>query len=202
MSEREQAFINMHQEIKVTENAIKSYYELLKLHGIKCEEIPNIAITCNNKIIALENQFKKAGLNFFESECYFVILFRFQHLMSEAYTALQDSVSTLKVSKEQANEFVNSYKQPSFFEKLFKHAKYEPKTSFLTPEQKQNIKVLIQQYIGFDNMIFSFSLNTDMENAIAFYKAIAVTNGIITEENFNHRTRKIFQELRILGYEL
>ena len=85
---------------------------------------------------------------------------------------------------------------------VFKNAKYEPKTSILTSEQIKNVELLVKKYVECDNMIFSFSLNADIENAIAFYKAIAVTNGVITEEEFNYRIKKIFQELRLLGYEL
>lgn len=202
MSKREQVFTRMHQEIRITENALKSYYELLSLHCIKCKEIPNIAITCNNKIIALENEFKQAGINFFESECYFVIEFRLQSIMSVAYDNLRKCVSMLKVSEDQINEFINSFKRPSFFEIVFKGAKYEPKTSLLTPEQKENVLFFVKKYIAFDNLIFSFSLKDEMENTIAFYKSVAVTNGIVTEEEFNYRFEKIFQELSLLGYEL
>lgn len=202
MSEREQVFNTIHQEIDITENVLKSYYELLKLHCINGKEIPNIAITCNNKIIALENEFKRAGKNFFESECWFVIELRLQSIMSVAFDFLQKCVSIFNVSEDQINEFFNSYKRPSFFDMVFNNAKYEPKTSILTSEQIKNVELLVKKYVECDNMIFSFSLNADIENAIAFYKAIAVTNGVITEEEFNYRIKKIFQELRLLGYEL
>lgn len=185
-------------------DVIDNCNELARLHGLKQERIPNIIITYNNKIIALEKEFKKAGIDFYdntECESRFIIEFQLQSLIISAFYYINSYMSALAVSENQANEFVDSFKKPSFFEKAFKGAQYAPKTSLLTPEQKQSAISFLKKYVECDNTLYTFSLKDNMEKSISFYRDYVVTQGGVSDKDFNTRVEKIHSELKLLGYD-
>lgn len=206
-SEREKAitFTNIRESyFDKMVNIIENCDELSKLYNLKQERIPNIIITYNNKIIALEKEFKKAGIDFYdntECESRFIIEFQLQSLIISAFNYINYYISELSVSETQANEFINSFKRPSFFERTFKGAKYAPKTSLLTPKQKQKAISFLKKYVECNNAIYSFSLKDNMEEAISLYRNCAVANGFVSDKAFNTRIEKIHSELKLLGYD-
>lgn len=178
--------------------------ELAKLHGLNQARIPNIIITYNNKIIALEKEFKKAGIDFYdntECESRFIIEFQLQSLIISAFNYINYYISELSVSETQANEFINSFKKPSFFERTFKGAKYAPKTSLLTPEQKQSAISFLKKYVECNDVLYTFSLKDNMEKSISFYRNYVVAQGGVADKDFNTRVEKIHSELKLLGYD-
>lgn len=162
--------------------------------------LPNIIITYNNKIIALEKEFTKAGIDFydrFQCESRFILEQRLQAVILNANSCIATLFSTLSVSKEQINEYVESYKKPTFFEKTFKGVKYQPKKSVLTPEQKVTVQSCIRNYTKYNHKIENFSIEEDMIEAILFARILSTVNGIT---DFDERIAKIDTELQQLGY--
>ena len=178
---------------------IENCHDLLNLHHLKYGAISNIVITYSNKLLFLEHEFRSAGINFYECESYFVIDFQLQSIVTAAAGYLNSFISALSVSKEQADEFVASYKKPSFFKKFFTGATYAPKKSFLTPKQKQNAMLCLKKYMECNEAIYNFNLK-NMDMTIEFYKNFAVNNGV-SEKAFNARVEKIYSELSLLGYD-
>lgn len=162
--------------------------------------LPNIIITYNNKIIALEKEFTKAGIDFydrFQCESRFILEQRLQALILKANESISTLISTLCVPTEQISEYVESHKKPTFFEKAFKGAKYQPKNSVLTPNQKEKVKSCIKDYKSYNRKIEEFSIENDMIEAILFSRILSTLNGVT---DFDERIEKIDAELQKLGY--
>lgn len=126
---------------------IENCKKLSEMVGMPLTDMPNIIITYNNKIVTLEKQFSKAGIDFFDSlhcESRFVIQFELQGIIISAQNCISSYISSLTISKDQYDDFVNSFKKPSLFDQVFKGKKYTPKTSLLTPEQKANGKIFYE----------------------------------------------------------
>lgn len=162
--------------------------------------LPNIIITYNNKIIAIEKEFNKAGIDFydrFQCESRFIIEQRLQALILNATNCLTKFIATLNISKEQLDEFVMSYKKPSFFERTFKGAKYEPKKCILTSAQKKVAMIYLNTFKSYNELIESFTIKDDLIEAILFGRILSTTNGIT---DFDERIPKIDSEIQLLGY--
>lgn len=173
---------------------------LAKSLGLGEINIPNIIITYNNKIIAIEKEFNKAGIDFydrFQCESRFIIEQRLQAYILNATNCLTKFTTLLNISKEQVDEFVASYKKPTFIEKTFKGAKYEPKKDLLTLEQKEKARIYLSSFKSYDKFIQNFTIKDDMIEAILFGRILSTTNGIT---NFDERLSKIDSELQKLGY--
>lgn len=173
---------------------------LSKMLGLGEISLPNIIITYNNKIIAIEKEFNNAGIDFydrFQCESRFIIEQRLQSLILDATNCLTKFIATLNISKEQVEEFVMSYKKPSFFAKTFKRAKYEPKNCILTPVQKEIAMIYLKTFKSYNDLIESFTIKDDMIEAILFGRILSTANGFT---NFDERIPKIDSELQMLGY--
>lgn len=205
MSEKSQRETNNIREKSFNKMAdiIDNCQEISKLLNLEYVEIPNIVITYNNKIVFLKQEFEKMGIDFYNSqncESRFIIEFKLQSLITFAENYIASYLSVLSISKKQLDDFVDSYKKPSFFDKVFKSVKYAPKTSLLTPEQKHDAIYFFKKYIEYNNAIYSFSLKDNMNEAISFYRDFAIENGV-SDKDFDTRVKKIHCELSLLGYD-
>lgn len=103
-----------------------------KCLGLGEISLPNIIITYNNKIIEIEKEFTKAGIDFYDRlqcESRFIIEQKLQALIIKANDCLLKYLSTLQISKEQMEEFVASYKKPSFLKRLLKKQHISPSSA-------------------------------------------------------------------------
>lgn len=179
---------------------IENCHELSKLHHLKHEEIPNIIITYNNKMLLLSQEFKKVGINFYnvkQCESNSIIDFQLLSIIAAATHYIESYVSSLSVSKEQADEYVASHKKPSLFKKIFKGATYAPQKSFLTDQKKQDAMSFMKKYKACNDAIYNFS-KKDMATAISFYRKYAASNGV-SDKDLDARVEKIHAELSLLG---
>ena len=191
---REDANVNMSE-------SIENCNIISKILGFGEISLPNIIITYNNKIIALEKEFSKAGIDFydrFQCESRFILEQQLQALILQSNECLNEFISTLNISKAQVDEFVASYKRPTFFKKIFKRAKYQPKKSIVTPEQKEKAMSCLRDFKECNRKIEEFSIENNMAEAILFSKILSEINGIT---DFDKRISKINAELQQLGYD-
>lgn len=173
---------------------------LSKMLGLGEISLPNIIVTYNNKIIALEKEFTKVGIDFYDRlqcESRFIIEQRLQALILKSNECLSRFTSTLSIPKEQFEEFYASYKKPTFFEKTFKGVKYQPKKAILTPEQKKKAISFLHNFEECNRRIEEFSIKNDMIEAILFGRILSIMNGV---SDFDERIQKIDSELQSLGY--
>lgn len=165
----------------------------------KCE-LPNIIIAYNNKIIELEKEFNKAGIDFYDRtqcESRFIIENKLQSLILTARLSIKKYFITVNVSESQLQEFVDSWKKPSTFDKIFKGAKFEPKRSILTPEQVETSKECISNYMSCYDKMYDFTIQDNIVEAILFYRVLAMARGV---SDFDSRIDTIDLELKKLGY--
>lgn len=165
----------------------------------KCE-LPNIIIAYNNKIIELEKEFNKAGIDFYDRtqcESRFIIENRLQALILTSKSSIMNYITTLNVSESQVQEFVDSWKKPSTFDKIFKGAKFEPKRSIVTPEQVKTSKECISIYMNCYNKMYDFTIQDNIVEAILFYRVLSMARGV---SDFDSRIDTIDMELKKLGY--
>lgn len=180
--------------------AIKNLGIIARNFGLEKNELPNIIIAYHNKIIELEKQFDKAGIDFFDRtkcECRFIIENKLQSLILSGKACLDGYLAAVKVSETQAQEFVDSWKKPSTFDKVFKGAKFEPKRSILTPEQIEKTKESISAYMDCYNKLYEFTIQDSIVEAILFYRILAMARGVA---DFDSRIDTIDSELQKLGY--
>ena len=179
---------------------IENCHKITRCLGLPKQNIPNIIVAYNNRILELEKEFNKVGIDFYdnkECETRFIIENRMQGSILLGKEALTKYFVNLKVSKEQAKDFVDSYKHPTKFQKVFKKAKYEPKKSILNFEQKKNSTQYLKEYITHYNKVANFSIQNDIIEAILFYRILVMRIG---EQNFDSRIDTIDSELKKLGY--
>lgn len=179
---------------------IENCKKLSKMVGMPFTDIPNIIITYNNKLVALEKQFSKVGIDFYDSlncESRFVIQFELQGIIISAQNCISSYISSLTISKEQYDDFVNSFKKPSLFDQVFKGKQYAPKTSLLTPEQKNNAKSFMDKYIELNDYIQNFSVKDNIAEALQLYKVFALANGV-TDSDLEKRFEKIAYEISLI----
>lgn len=165
----------------------------------KCE-IPNIIIAYNNKIIELEKEFNKAGIDFYDRtqcESRFIIENILQALILTAKSYIDKYIAATSVSESQVQEFMDSWKKPSTFDKIFKGSKFEPKRSILTPEQIKTSRECIANYIKCYDKMYDFTIQNNIVEAILFYRVLAMARGV---SDFDSRIDTIDMELRKLGY--
>lgn len=201
MKEREETFKRIREEVnsdmcKVIENCGIISRKL----QLGYYDLPNIIIAYNNKIIELEREFKKVGIDFFdrtECECRFIIENKLQALILTGKTCLDKYIAAIDVSEQQVTDFVNSWKKPSTFDKIFKGAKFEPKRSLYTPEQIATAKENISNYIDCYDKLYNFTIQNDIVEAILFYRFLAMARGVT---DFDSRIDTIDLELQKLGY--
>lgn len=179
---------------------IENCKKLSKMVGMPFTDIPNIIITYNNKLVALEKQFSKVGIDFYDSvncESRFVIQFELQGIIISAQNCISSYISSLTISKEQYDDFVNSFKKPSLFDQVFKGKKYAPKTSLLTPEQKSNAKSFMDKYIELNDYIQNFSVKDNIAEALQLYKVFALATGVAYSD-LEKRFEKIAYEVSLI----
>lgn len=163
--------------------------------------LPNIIITYHNKIIAIEKDFSKAGIDYYDRlqcESRFIIEQWLNVIIIQSMTCLEKFISKTRIPKEQIEEFCDSYKKPTFFQKVFKGAKYEPKKSLMTPTQKEDAMSYLNEYKECSKKIEHFSIQNDMIEAILAGRILSTSNGFL---DFDERISKIDMELQQLGYE-
>lgn len=180
--------------------AIENCNIISKMLGLGEFSLPNIMVTYNNKIIALEKEFAEAGIDFydrFQCESRFIIEQRLQALILKSNECISRFTSTLSIPKEQLKEFFDSYKKPTFFEKTFKGVKYQPKKAVLTPEQKKRAISCLRDFEECNQRIEEFSIKNDIIEAILFGRILSTINGV---SDFDERIQKIDSELQRLGY--
>ena len=179
---------------------IENCKKLSKMVDMPFTDMPNIMITYNNKLVSLEKQFLKAGIDFYNSlhcESRFVIQFELQGIIISAQNCISSYVSSLTISKEQYDDFVNSFKKPSLFDQVFKGKKYAPKNSLLTPEQKADAKSFMNKYIELNDYIQNFSVKDNIAEALQLYKVFALANGV-TDSDLEKRFEKIAYEISLI----
>ena len=204
IKEREETFKRLREQVngdmcEVIKNCgiISRNYGLGKLDR---DEMPNIIIAYNNKIIELEREFKKAGIDFFdrtECESRFIIENKLQALILKGNSCIKQFLAAVNVSEAQAQEFADSWKKPSTFDKIFKGAKFEPKHSILTPEQIATAKQCISAYVDYSNQLYNFTIQDNIVEAILFYRFLSIARGVT---DFDSRIDTIDAELQKLGY--
>lgn len=181
-------------------DVIQSCNSISKTLGLGNIDIPNIIIAYNNKIIELEKEFAKAGIDFYDRnmcESRLILENKLQSLILIGKSCLEKYTSSIVIHDEQANKYVQSHKKPSTFERLFKGAKYNPINSFVTPEQVENSKVYLKDYNICYNKVSDFTIKDNMVEAILFYRVLATTRGIT---DFDTRIDTLDKELNKLGY--
>lgn len=185
-------------------NTLDDCKRLIRFMGLGDISLSNIIIRYNNRIIALEKEFTRAGIDFYDRldcESRFIIEQRLQAYILEAKIYLDTIHSTLNISKEQIQEFVDSRKnKPNFFQRVFLHQKYQPKKSVLTPEQMETVKSAIHKLEECSDKVYNFSIKNDFEEAILFSFILSVANGA-TIEDLKKRLTKIDSEIQKLGYD-
>lgn len=199
--EKEITFKRIREDIspKLTET-IQNCYTLRKYLGLPDEEIPNIVVLYNNKIIEIEKEFNKAKIDFYDREkceARFIIENRLQGAILTAKDALSNYISVFNISKQQLEDFLNSYKKPSLFERIFKGEKYEPKESLFTPQQIEKSKEYFNIYMNCYNKVRYFSIKNDIIESILYYRILAAQLHV---QNFDSRIDKIDYEIQRLGY--
>lgn len=155
--------------IKMTEtiencNTIANLFELGEL------SLPNIIDTYDNKIVSLEEEFTKSGIDFydrFQCESRFILEQRLQALILKA--------------KEHLNTFVSICDG----------------SSSLTYAQKKKAIFCIVDFKKCNRKIEEFSIKQNMIEAILFGKILSTANGF---SDFDKRILKINAELQKLGY--
>jgi len=180
--------------------AIKNCNIISRNLGLGNCDLPNIIIAYNNKIIELEKEFTKVGIDFYDRtqcESRFIIENKLQSLIIIGNSFIQKYIANLHVPEEQAKDFIDSWKKPSTFEKVFKKAKFEPKHSILTKEQIELSKVLTSNFMNCYNKIYDFTIQDNMVESILLYKVLATARGL---EDFDSRIDTIDKELLKLGY--
>ena len=162
--------------------------------------IPNVIVAYNNKIIEIEKEFSKAGIDFYDPikcKTRFIIENQLQSYILLAKYALNKYISIINISKEQLDAFVNSYKKPSLFAKVFKKAKYHPKKSVLNPQELLDAKLCIEECKKYYEAIYSFTLKDSIVDAILYYSILLKLNGTDIEYEF---VSSIDNELKTMGY--
>ena len=190
---REQANGDMYE-------VIKNCNTISKTLGLGNCDLPNIVIAYNNKIIELEKEFTNVGIDFYDRtqcESRFIIENKLQSLIIIGNSFIQEYINTLHVSEEQSKEFIDSWKRPSTFEKLFKKAKFEPKRSILTKEQIERSQILKSNFMNCYDKLYDFTIQDNMVEAILLYKVLTTARGV---EDFDSRIDTIDKELQKLGY--
>lgn len=199
--EKEVTFNRIRQEANNSMyEVIKNCNAMTKMLSLKKSDLKNIIITYNNKIIELEKEFNKAGIDFYDRtqcESRFIIENRLQGIILTGKKYISDYISTLNIPKEQMEQFVDSYKKPSTFNKIFKGQKYQPMKCVLTPEQSKLSAELLQNYLNCCNQLSEFTIEKDIVEAILYYKVLANTLGTT---DFDSRINSIDKELQMLGY--
>lgn len=201
IKEREETFKRIREQANGDMcEVIKNLNIIARNFGLKKNELPNIIIAYNNKLIELEREFTNAGIDFFDRtqcECRFIIENKLQALILLGKSYLDKYLAATYVSEAQVQDFANSWKKPSTFDKVFKGAKFEPKLSILTPEQIVKTKEATSAYIDCYNKLYEFTIRDSIVEAILFYRVLAMARGV---SNFDSRIDTIDTELQRLGY--
>lgn len=199
--ERKAFFDKISQECNQSINTtIEECSSISKSLGLGQLDIPHIATYYNNKMISLEKDFANAGINFFddrECACYVIIQRNFDILLAKSAACLNNYAKILSISKEQVEEYINSFKKPGFFDMVFKGAKYSPKKSILNDKQINDSKLCIKEYISYCNQIYDFSISDDIVEAFKQYYIFSTINGKKISDEF---VSKIDTEIQKLGY--
>ena len=174
--------------------------KLAKYFGLGQPNLPNIAIYCYNKLISLEKEFKNFGINFFDHQncaCFIIIARNFRIMLAKSDYILKNYSKILTVSKEQVKEYVDSFKKPSFFDAIFKGAKYSPRKSILTDKQIHDSKICIKEYLSYCDQIYDFSIPDGIVESFKRYYAYSILSGKKVSDNF---VSKLVSEVQKLGY--
>lgn len=181
--------------------AIQNCNDINRSLNMPIEKIPDITTAYNNKIIELEKEFTKVGIDFYDREkceTRFIIENRLQASILLGTTALENYLSHLSVTPQQIEDFIKSYKKPSAFSKIIIGAKYKPKTSILTDKQKRKSRISLRQYLNHCNEIYNYTISDNIVESILFYKTLANKLGT---QGFDDRIETIDTELQKLGYQ-
>ena len=161
--------------------------------------IPNIIVTCNNKMVFLKQEFTKAGINYDSSESSYVIEMYLEALILKGNNALKKYVETLSMSQNQIKRYLKSYKRYCLIKKHFKGLKLKPKKiSMVTEEQKIKSKESLNEYQKWNEKIEQFTIKENMVEAIILYRIISQENGV---QDFDDRIYTINAEMQKLGCE-
>lgn len=149
---------------------IENCNTIANLFGFGELALPNIIDTYDRKIAAIEEEFTKSGIDFydrFQCESRFILEQRLQALILKA--------------KEHLNTFVSICDN----------------SSSLTYVQKKKAIFCIVDFKKCNRKIEEFSIRQDMIESILFGKVLSMTNGF---SDFDERILKIDTELQKLGY--
>lgn len=199
--ERKVFFDKISQECNQSINTtIEKCSKVSKSLGLGQLDVPHIATYYHNKMISLEKDFANAGINFFDDTdcaCYTIITRNFDILLTKSVESLNNYAKILDVSKEQIEEYINSFKKPGFFDKIIKGEKYSPKKSILTDKQIHDSELCIKEYISYCEQIYNFSIPNDIVEAFKYYYIYSTINGKEISDEF---VSKIDTEIQMLGY--
>ena len=174
---------------------------ILKELALPKKDIPNIITAYNNRILIIEKEFKKAGIDYYDREqceTRFIIENRMQATILFGKDAISKYLAILSnISKEQKKDFINIAKNIHKKPKAVKKAMKNRQHPLLSNEQIDNSNKALQEYLDCYDKVADFSITNDIIEAILFYKVLASTRCI---ENFDSRIDSINDELIKLGY--
>lgn len=169
--EKEITFKRIREDASVQmAETIENCNAIAYLLGLGELSLPNIIDTYASKIVALEEEFTKSDIDFydrFQCESRFILEQRLQALILKAKEYLSSFVSTCDNS------------------------------SSLTYAQKKKAMFDIVNFRKCNRKIENFSIKQDMIEAILFSKILSTANGF---SDFDERILKIDTELQKLGY--
>lgn len=169
--EKEITFKRIREDASVQmAETIENCNAIAYLLGLGELSLPNIIDTYASKIVALEEEFTKSDIDFydrFQCESRFILEQRLQALILKAKEYLSSFVSTCDNS------------------------------SSLTYAQKKKAMFDIVNFRKCNRKIENFSIKQDMIEAILFGKILSTANGF---SDFDERILKIDTELQKLGY--
>ena len=181
---------------------INNCYKIMNTLSISKRDIPNIIVAYNNRILLVEKEFKKAGIEFYDRETCetrFIIENYMQGLILLGKNALSRYIYDIShIPKKNKKDFIKVSKKAKKSHNFLKRFMKNRKHPLLSNEQLDDANNALDEYLDYYNKVADFTISNDIIQAILFYKILANTRSIT---DFDNRIDKVDSELYQLGYE-